>query len=59
MGSIWVQFAKTGNPNCKQIPHWAAYDAANRPTMLFDLKTRVDNDPAKEVRLLWDELRPA
>jgi para-nitrobenzyl esterase len=59
MGSVWVQFAKTGNPNCKQIPHWAAYDAEKRPTMLFDLKTRVDNDPAKEVRLLWDELRPA
>ncbi len=59
MGSVWVQFAKTGNPNCKQIPHWSAYDAEKRPTMLFDLKTRVENDPAKEVRLLWDELRPA
>jgi para-nitrobenzyl esterase len=59
MGSVWVQFAKTGNPNCKQIPHWPAYEAEKRPTMLFDLKTRVENDPAKEVRLLWDELRPA
>jgi carboxylesterase type B len=41
------------------LPHWAAYEAEKRPTMLFDLKTRVENDPAKEVRLLWDELRPA
>ena len=57
MASVWVQFAKTGNPNCKQIPHWPGYNADQRPTMLFDLRTRVENDPAKEIRLMWDESR--
>jgi len=59
MASVWVAFAKSGNPNCKPIPHWPAYNAQQRPTMIFNLKTRVENDPAKEVRELWDELLPS
>ena len=56
LGSVWVGFAKTGNPNNKQIPHWPAYNAAQRATMIFDNNTRVENDPNHEIRLLWEEL---
>jgi len=42
LSSAWLAFAKTGDPNNKAIPHWPAYSAQTRPTMLFDLKTRVE-----------------
>jgi len=48
----WVAFARTGNPDCKAIPHWPAYDTATRATMVFDLHSKVANDPNSEVRKL-------
>jgi para-nitrobenzyl esterase len=56
LASVWVAFAKTGKPDCQQIPHWPAFTRQGRETMIFDLNTRVENDPAKATRLLWDEL---
>ena len=56
MAAMWVAFAKTGDPNTSAIPHWPAYDAQNRPTMIFDNNTRVENDPRREFRQLWEEL---
>lgn len=56
MASVWLAFASTGDPNCGSIPQWPAYNAATRPTMLFDLECRVEEDPASELRLLWDEI---
>src|SRR5262249_33279407 len=29
MGSYWVNFAKSGNPNGGMLPHWPAYDPTN------------------------------
>lgn len=46
----WVRFARTGDPNNKTIPHWPAYDAATRATMIFDTKDRIENDPYAEFR---------
>jgi para-nitrobenzyl esterase len=57
LSSVWLAFAKTGNPNNKAIPHWPPYNADQRPTMIFDLNTRVENDPAHDIRLLWDDMR--
>jgi para-nitrobenzyl esterase len=56
MAAMWVAFAKTGDPNASAIPHWPAYDAKNRGTMIFDVNTRVENDPRRDFRLLWEEL---
>jgi para-nitrobenzyl esterase len=56
LSSVWLAFAKTGDPNNKAIPHWPPYNPDQRPTMIFDLNTRVENDPAREIRLLWDEI---
>jgi hypothetical protein len=36
-----------------------AYTAQRRETMLFDLQSRVEADPWKAARVLWDELAPA
>ncbi|HEX3675484.1 MAG TPA: carboxylesterase/lipase family protein [Rhizomicrobium sp.] len=50
MSAAWVAFAKTGNPNNKAIPHWPAYDAKTRATMLFDVSSKVVDDPYADVR---------
>ncbi|HYL11174.1 MAG TPA: carboxylesterase/lipase family protein [Candidatus Acidoferrales bacterium] len=56
MAAMWVAFAKSGDPNTSAIPRWPAYDAQTRATMIFDKDTRVENDPRREFRLLWEEL---
>jgi para-nitrobenzyl esterase len=52
LSAAWVAFARTGNPDCKEIPHWPAYDASLRATMVFNLKSAVVNDPNGEVRTI-------
>jgi para-nitrobenzyl esterase len=53
MSAAWVAFARTGNPNHPGLPTWPAYDTEQRPTLLFNLTSRVENDPGREERLLW------
>lgn len=47
----WLVFARTGNPNHPGLPEWLPYDAAGRPTMIFDDACVLANDP------LGDDLR--
>lgn len=56
MAAMWVAFAKTGDPNVAAIPKWQPYDTQARATMVFDANTRVENDPRREFRQLWEEL---
>jgi para-nitrobenzyl esterase len=56
MAAAWVAFAKTGNPNNSAIPEWPVYNGQTRATMIFDKSMRVENDPGREMRLLWEEL---
>jgi len=57
VSDTWIAFAKTGNPNQPKMPRWAAYNAAERPTMVFNTESRVVNDPIKEQRLMmWKAL---
>jgi para-nitrobenzyl esterase len=58
LASAWVAFAKTGNPNNPQIPHWPIYDATTRATMVFDTDTRVESDPRSEIRKFWAKMPP-
>jgi para-nitrobenzyl esterase len=53
MSTAWIAFARTGNPNHPGIPAWPAYNTEQRPTLLFNLTSRVENDPGREERLLW------
>ncbi len=57
--TTWSTFAKTGNPNNDKIPHWPAYDASTRSTMLFNSDTRVENDPRGAQRTYFAEHQAA
>ena len=52
VSDTWIAFAKTGNPNQPKMPRWSAFNAAERPTMVFNTESRLVNDPIKEQRLV-------
>ena len=47
MMDAFVRFARTGDPG------WAAYDLAKRQTMIYDIESRVENDPREWERELF------
>jgi para-nitrobenzyl esterase len=50
MRDSWAAFVRTGSPNVAGLPEWPRYDTATRRTMLFDVPSRVANDPAGRKR---------
>ncbi|HYQ59241.1 MAG TPA: carboxylesterase family protein [Draconibacterium sp.] len=42
ISSAWINFVKTGDPNCKELPKWEAYTPENGASMIFDNKCRVE-----------------
>ncbi len=52
ISDTWIAFAKTGNPNTPKLPRWTAFDAVDRPTMVLNTESRVENDPIREQRLV-------
>ncbi len=55
MSDAWIAFARTGKPAAKDLPEWTTYSAEHRATMLLDNNPRLENDPARELRLFWLE----
>ncbi|MDX1562126.1 MAG: carboxylesterase family protein [Gammaproteobacteria bacterium] len=45
VSGAFASFAKSGNPNHDDVPHWPEFDTATRSTMIFDIDTRVVDDP--------------
>ena len=45
MSTAWTTFARTGDPNCKGLPHWPKFDTERRATMVFDNQCQVVDDP--------------
>jgi para-nitrobenzyl esterase len=56
MSATWAAFARTGNPDNPAIPHWPAYTAAGRSTLVFDRTCRVAGDYGREAMLLWKDV---
>ena len=50
MSAAWAAFARRGDPNTSAIPAWPAFDLSRRATMVFDVRSHVDNDPFAEAR---------
>ena len=51
IADAWIHFARNGDPNHSLLPHWPPYDPAKVPTMIFDTKSVIENDPDGEVRV--------
>jgi para-nitrobenzyl esterase len=52
VSDAWIAFAKTGVPDTPKLPRWTPFNAADRPTMVFDNESRMENDPIREQRLV-------
>ncbi|MBW8743756.1 MAG: carboxylesterase/lipase family protein [Sphingomonas sp.] len=53
MQDSFVCFAATGDPNHSGLPRWPKYDLTSRSTMIFDVHSRVANDPRRWQRELF------
>lgn len=53
MQESFVAFTIKGDPNHPGLPAWPRYTLAHRPTMLFDVHSRIENDPRKWQRELF------
>jgi para-nitrobenzyl esterase len=51
VSGAWAAFARSGNPSCKGLPNWPAYNAEQRPTMILNTECKATNDPHREERL--------
>lgn len=51
LSDTWIAFARTGDPNTSKLPHWPAFNLAERPTMVINNQSKVVNDPIREQRL--------
>jgi para-nitrobenzyl esterase len=53
VSTAWVSFARTGNPNHADLPHWPKYTSEHRATMQFDRQCEVRNGPeSRGLRLI-------
>ena len=57
MSAAWAAFARSGDPNHPDMPHWPPFEPNELPTMMFGERVRVANDPNREARLELAELR--
>ena len=49
----FIAFARSGNPNHSGLAAWTPYTLPNRETMVFDVTSRLVNDPRGEERKLF------
>ncbi len=55
LAATWVAFATSGDPNNNLIPHWPAYEAGRRATMVFNNEMKVVDDYRGDfVRMIAD-----
>jgi para-nitrobenzyl esterase len=53
MSESFIAFARTGNPDTPALGHWPTYEMTKRSTMVFDVPSKVVDDPRGEERKLF------
>jgi len=48
-----IAFARSGDPNYPDLPRWQAYTMPRRSTLVFDVATRLTDDPRGAERQLF------
>lgn len=56
MSSALIAFARHGDPNAPGLSHWAPYALPRRSTMVFDLHSRLVDDPRAGERALYGKV---
>jgi len=56
MSESLLAFARTGRPDAKGLPLWPPFDLERRATMVFDLESKVVNDPRGDERRLFSQV---
>ena len=51
LSETWIAFARTGDPNTAKLPHWPAFNAKERPTMVINNESKVVSDPIHDQRV--------
>jgi len=54
MSEAWLAFARSGEPATAALPDWPAYDNGRRATMVFNLESRLAEDPYPAMRRAVD-----
>ena len=54
MHQAWVAFLRGETPAAPGVPAWPLYDPSTRPTMIFDTRSHVEQQPREAELRLWD-----
>ena len=54
MSSYWVNFAKTGDPNGKDLPRWESYNSKTEPVLIIDKVIESKSLPSKVQFTFWE-----
>jgi para-nitrobenzyl esterase len=49
MSGAFTAFARTGDPNIAGSAQWPEFESRDRATMIFNLTSRVENDPDRQA----------
>ncbi|GAB3346592.1 carboxylesterase/lipase family protein [Marilutibacter aestuarii] len=56
MSAALLAFARGGDPNHGDLPHWAPYTLPERQTLVFDDASRLEDDPRGGERRLYQRV---